>query len=149
MTKNLKIFILVSTILNAIFQITVTNWYLRNIDKHPWVIPVCMLIALVYLVIVADIVHRLTGIPTKKTKKLIEKATPYDLTRKQFATMNRYWSVWFITFLGTGIADVVLLQRQHWQSGFGVLLAVVIIRSLDIIYGRKTIRGHSKKELFQ
>jgi len=148
MTKNIKIFIVVDAILAAA-MVAIMGWYFDTGGNETLIF---IFAGIIYTFVVSDLIHRLSGVPTLKNKRILDIAKPGDLTHQQFEALNRYWNVELAVFSVVGLAYVGLFQRDNRHVAFlilGFIFAGLIIWFLTYVDRKQKIKGYSKKDLFQ
>lgn len=144
MTRNQKILIIVSALV-TVGSLGAAS-LVDNLPSGPQeVVGIALLIIFfwVYFDLIVKIIYRLAGVPR------VKKSPAGRLTHRQADLINRYWLVWLMTSVLSGLSYSFLLNRESWKAAVIVCGALSLIILVNIFDTRRKIRGYDKKELFQ
>jgi|SRR6266404_6357028 len=145
MTRNLRIFIGVTTVLTILYL--AANDLVDHLSGGAQTLASWILLILALWVafdLILKIIYRLAGI----TKKLMDPF-PARLTHQQAAIVNKYWIAWLGSSLPTAFVYTLLFQRNQWKSALltgGVIIVVVV---LAVMNSKQKIAGHTKDQIFK
>ena len=145
MNGNLRIFGLISLAGSVLYWFS----YDKIFAQASWDGKIIWIVAsFLYLFVLADIVHRLSGVPTKpKPRKLIEFGLP---RHQDYEKMMKFWDIEIVAFVITGLIYAILFTKDGIFGSTGSFcLFIAVVSAIGFFQRGKKIKGLKKEEIFK